>query len=520
MTSVKDVSGIPTEGKNLIIVAAVGQILHFRMFDGDGKKVVDTDERRLTGRARPIEDLRKQLVSWWPPHKLTGSEKGLVIGRPSTSIVGHARFGQTAATVQRPVGDLRRLEERVRRTAEAVLPSVVAVRNPSDESSKVAGYQNNYSSGVIITADGIVLSQGHVSHWKFRDTIRPGTSPTGSAGERTTVILHDGRECPAELLGANRTHDVSLLRLLEPGPYPHVPIRATAPVEVGDWVLKIGHPLGYRKGRSAPVRLGRVICGTAEIFGTDCMLTGGDSGGPYFSLDGQLVGIMYYGNGNLTIMYLNDASFFQRNGGWSLMSVTGSKIIASLLDAMRRGEISPDDRKESVRIERELEESARLQAADFSQGSASLARYRSIVEPTRASVVVVLNAGVAVGLGTIVGAEGWVITKASELPGQPMCRLPDGKIVSARVVGVDPAFDLALLLVPATDLKPQCCGARDFNPQFVERSWQPSARSSPWQSAWSVSRVAISVRRFVLPTHCRYGYLPAARESSVETRDR
>ena len=92
--------------------------------------------------------------------------------------------------------------------------------------------------------------------------IRPDTSPTGSAGDRTTVILHDGRECPAELLGANRTHDVSLLRLLEPGPYPHVPIRATAPVEVGDWVLKIGHPLGYRKGRSAPVRLGRVICGT------------------------------------------------------------------------------------------------------------------------------------------------------------------------------------------------------------------------------------------------------------------
>ena len=161
-------------------------------------------------------------------------------------------------------------------------------------------------------------------------------------------------------------------------------------------------------------------------------------------------------------MHLQDASFFQRNGR-SLFSVTGSKLIASLLDAMRRGEISPYDRKESVRFDRELEKSAHLQAADFSQGSASLARYRSIVEPTRASVVVVLNAGVAIGLGTIIGAEGWVVTKASELPGQPMCRLPDGKIVSARVVGVDPAFDLALLLVPVTDLKP-VRWARDFNP--------------------------------------------------------
>jgi serine protease Do len=119
--------------------------------------------------------------------------------------------------------------------------------------------------------------------------------------------------------------------------------------------------------------------------------------------------------------------------------------------------------EESDRRDRELAISPRLQGADYSQGSASLARYRSIAEPTRSSVVIVLNAGVAVSLGTIVGAEGWVVTKASELPGQPMCRLPDGKVVSARVAGVDPAFDLAVLSVPATDLKP-VRWADDFNP--------------------------------------------------------
>jgi hypothetical protein len=63
------------------------------------------------------------------------------------------------------------------------------------------------------------------------------------------------------------------------------------------------------------------------------------------------------------------------------------------------GEVTPDDDEESDRIDRELANSARLQTADFSQGSASLAQYRSIVEPTRASVVVVLNEGIAVGLG-------------------------------------------------------------------------------------------------------------------------
>jgi hypothetical protein len=92
MSSVKDVSGIPTEGKNLIIVAAVDQALHFRIFDDDGKKVVDEDGKRLTKHARLIEALRKQLESLWPPHELTRSEKGQVTD-VVTSIFGYTCMG-------------------------------------------------------------------------------------------------------------------------------------------------------------------------------------------------------------------------------------------------------------------------------------------------------------------------------------------------------------------------------------------------------------------------------------------
>jgi serine protease Do len=377
-------------------------------------------------------------------------------------------FGQAVATVRREAGDLPQLEERVRGTARAVLPSVVAIRNPFEKPSEVGGHRKDYASGVIITPDGLVLSQWHVSHWKVSEDgdgapLRLDNPPTGSAGDRTTVILHDGRECPAELLGANRTHDVSLLRLLEPGPYPHVPIRATTPVKVGDWVLKLGHPIGYRKDRAAPVRLGRVISGTEEFFGTDYMFAGGDSGGPCFSLDGQLLGINGSGGYSLMLRQFHDAEITRLAARSRLSDVTGSKFIDSLLDPMRRGEVSPYDREESARRDRVLDTSTRLQVADYSNGSALLARYRPIVEPTRSSVVVVLNEGVAVSLGTVVGADGWVVTKASELPGQLSCRIPDGKVVSARVAGVDPAFDLALLSVPATGLEP-VRWADDFNP--------------------------------------------------------
>ncbi len=94
MSAVDNVSGIPTEAKNLIVVADVEQVLHVRIFDSGGKVVVDTDTTRLTGPVRPIEDLRKQLETLWPPHELTESEKHGVAAAV-TEIVGYTPGGQT-----------------------------------------------------------------------------------------------------------------------------------------------------------------------------------------------------------------------------------------------------------------------------------------------------------------------------------------------------------------------------------------------------------------------------------------
>ena len=97
MSSVKDLADIPTVGKDLIIVAAVDQGLHFRIFDRDGKMSVATDEKKLTEQTRRIEDLKKQLVSLWPPHGPTGIEKAQVIAAV-TSIVGHTPGGEPIAS--------------------------------------------------------------------------------------------------------------------------------------------------------------------------------------------------------------------------------------------------------------------------------------------------------------------------------------------------------------------------------------------------------------------------------------
>jgi len=88
MSSESDVSRIPTSGQNLVIVADVKGVLHFHIFDADGKIVVDTDATRLTTKAGPIADLKKQLDNLRSPHDLTRAEKDQVIAAV-TSIVGH-----------------------------------------------------------------------------------------------------------------------------------------------------------------------------------------------------------------------------------------------------------------------------------------------------------------------------------------------------------------------------------------------------------------------------------------------
>src|SRR5262249_22331895 len=77
--SLSDAGDISPEGKkeNLIVVAEVNGVLHFRVFGGDGKVVVETDARRLSTPARQVfeADLKDRLEGLWPPRELTRPEK-------------------------------------------------------------------------------------------------------------------------------------------------------------------------------------------------------------------------------------------------------------------------------------------------------------------------------------------------------------------------------------------------------------------------------------------------------------
>jgi serine protease Do len=105
------------------------------------------------------------------------------------------------------------------------------------------------------------------------------------------IILSDGRRVEARSLGANNGIDSGMMRIIEPGVYPFVPVGSSKKLSAGQWVVALGHPGGYVPGRPPVVRLGRVLLATDRAIDTDSTLISGDSGGPVFDLDGRLIGI-------------------------------------------------------------------------------------------------------------------------------------------------------------------------------------------------------------------------------------
>ena len=135
-------------------------------------------------------------------------------------------------------------------------------------------------SGVIIDAvNGYVLTNHHVIE----------------KAEEVYVTLHDGRELPAELLGADPETDVALLQIAAED-LRDVPLSDSDQLRVGDFVVAIGNPFGLRQTVTSGIvsalgRSGLGIEGYESFIQTDASINPGNSGGPLVNLRGELVGI-------------------------------------------------------------------------------------------------------------------------------------------------------------------------------------------------------------------------------------
>ena len=136
-------------------------------------------------------------------------------------------------------------------------------------------------SGVIVDPKGFVVTNAHVVQ--------------GAA--RIRLQLADGRELPAQLVGADARFDVAVLKVTERQPLPAVPFGTAKDLMPGETVIAIGNPLGLAHTVTTGVvsALHRTVKTGSQVYEdfiqTDAAINPGNSGGPLVNIEGELIGI-------------------------------------------------------------------------------------------------------------------------------------------------------------------------------------------------------------------------------------
>lgn len=458
-------------------------------------------------------------------------------------------------------------------------------------------------SGVVVSADGLILTVGHVVE-------KPGT--------RLTVRFADGRVVQGVSLGLDHQADTGMVRITDPAPEGGWPFSPPAPADAvrgGQWVLAVGHPGSIVIGRDPPLRLGRVTGRDEAFIQTNCAIEPGDSGGPLFDLTGRVIGvnssiqatglgkdriktwrthhvpielfaaqwkdlvagkefnpekkgdadehevtsddiaqlqeaimklagqndseaqkILEEAKANGGRLHLSEeqvAKLFKKagitpRGGAApktkgvpedlrpffrpglkralLQQMPNAKVPDALLERILDRSVldvasakfspvfEPEDfeamgfSQEAVaELTGDAEQSTRL-AKQFDKSSLqTTAMFAPALDAAGNCVVEVCSDGKPILLGTVVDADGWIVTKASDLCERPTVVLADGSEAEAEVVGKDAATDLALLKVKAEGLT-----AALFSSAPPLGAWLASPVRDPNQPA--VGTVSITAR--------------------------
>jgi serine protease Do len=139
--------------------------------------------------------------------------------------------------------------------------------------------QSALGSGFIISSDGYIVTNHHVI----------------AKADKIEVTLHDGEAYKAEVIGKDKMSELALIKIEAEG-LPFVKWGDSDSIEVGDWVLAIGNPLGLDNTVTAGIISGRgrnVFANTAygQFLQTDAAINFGNSGGPLFNMDSEVIGI-------------------------------------------------------------------------------------------------------------------------------------------------------------------------------------------------------------------------------------
>jgi Do/DeqQ family serine protease len=255
-------------------------------------------------------------------------------------------------------------------------------------------------SGVVVSADGYVLTNSHVVGQQGRGSV-------------VTVALGDKREVRAQVVGLDDATDIALLKL-DLRNLPVIPWGDSSKLKVAEWVLAVGNPFQLSQTVTLGIvsALGRANIGAAayeDFIQTDAAINPGNSGGALINGRGELIGI-------------NTAIYSQTGGyqgvGFAVPSNLARRVMDDLIKygEVRRGSIGP---LETIPLTTQLAEELGVstdRGAVVARMSRSGSAYQAGMRP--GDVIVSFNG------------------KAIEDPGQFLRMLSDSPIGSTVTIGV------------------------------------------------------------------------------------
>jgi serine protease Do len=241
-------------------------------------------------------------------------------------ILSHLAPGQSGGQENGSIAILKRMGDAFASVAEKASPGVVAIRSerkivrsaqqtpfgqpfdpfsedffeffrrrmPRQEESPGQEYtQRAQGSGFIISKEGYIVTNNHVV----------------ADADKVVVELVDGRTAEATVVGTDPDSDVAVIKIASDGLHP-VALGNSDALQVGEWVLAIGNPLGLSHTVTAGIvsatgRTGFNVATYENFIQTDAAINVGNSGGPLVNLNGEAVGISTFimgpGGGNIGI---------------------------------------------------------------------------------------------------------------------------------------------------------------------------------------------------------------------------
>jgi len=387
----------------------------------------------------PMTDKRKDQEDVKPVRYAYGLTTALLLGGATISLVTGLPAG--AQVAQNESGQMRRMVPRAGAPAsfadltEQLAPAVVNIstrqRVQVQQNNPFAGTPfadlfggpgqggpqtreaQSLGSGFIVSADGYVVTNNHVISAGNRN----------AEVESITVTMPDGTEYPAKLVGKDPQSDLAVLKVNAGKALPFVEFGDSANSRVGDWVVAIGNPFGLggtvTSGIISAVYRNTGAGGAYDRYlQTDAAINRGNSGGPMFDMNGNVIGI-------------NNAIFSPSGGsvgiGFAIPAETAAPIVQKLIkgETIERGYLG-------VRIQPITEDLADSLGISHNKGE-----FIQSVEPGGAAA----KAGISAG-DVVIEVDGKEVTRDQTLSflvanTSPGTRIPIKLIRNGRTMTVN-----------------------------------------------------------------------------------